>query len=73
MSGVSWGTGQVDFVAHDGVKKVVWFENNGVVWYSAVDRIAMEGWQDELDPFEGRCEGYPFDVAAKAKWNYKNS
>ena len=58
MSGTNWKTGSVDFVGG----KVFFFDDEGVVWYDAVNRIALDGWQAKLEPFEGPgYEGLPFD------------
>lgn len=50
---VSWGTGHVDFGCIAGQTVVRYFENEGVVWYDARNGIAKEGWQKELEPYEG--------------------
>ena len=53
MSSTSWGNGHVDFGRRNGETVVRYFENNGVVWYDADNGIALEGWQKELEPYEG--------------------
>ena len=40
-----------------------YFENGGVVWYDAENGIARDGWQSELEPYEGEAEGYPLKTA----------
>lgn len=58
MSGVSWVTGRVDY--RHGM--VAYFENDGVVWYDAEHGICRDGWQQELEPFEGPVAvGLPFE------------
>jgi hypothetical protein len=56
VSGVSWQSGGVDFKGG----KVYYFENAGVVWYDAKNGIALSGWQEALEPYEGPgLEGFP--------------
>jgi hypothetical protein len=59
---VDWQTGYVEFGSINGQTVVRHFENDGVVWYDQKSRIAKEGWQAELEPFEGPGHvGAPFD------------
>jgi hypothetical protein len=44
-----WGNGRVEY--RGGM--VLYFENDGVVWYDAVKGVAKERWQAELAPYEG--------------------
>ena len=46
---ITWGNGYVDYRSN----RVYYFENNGVVWYDAANGIARDGWQAELEPYEG--------------------
>lgn len=55
---VDWGTGHADFRGG----KLWRFENNGVVWYDVEQGIALEGWQAELEPYEGQVEAWPLKM-----------
>lgn len=63
---VDWVTGGVTWRNYSETEsRVTHFENGGIVWYDHQDKIAREGWQEELEPYEGFMEGWPFDEPRK--------
>ncbi len=63
MGGVSWGNGEMESKMYkDGKHRVLWFINNGITWYDVKKGIALDGWEKELEPYEGEgWKGWPFD------------
>lgn len=59
---VDWGTGSVEY--REGL--VFYFENDGKVWYDASKGIEVDGWREELAPYEGAQEPHPFVKDKKA-------
>jgi hypothetical protein len=44
------------------------FKNKDVVWYDATNGIAKDGWEKELEPYEGQADGMPFDHPHAYEW-----
>ena len=63
MSGTSWETGEVETKPYKGGEhRVLWFINNGIVWYDVSAGVCKEGWEKELEPYEGDgILGWPLD------------
>ena len=63
MGGTSWGNGEVETKRYtDGEHRVLWFYNDDVIWYDVAKGIAKEGWEQELEHYEGGLhKGWPLN------------
>jgi len=66
MGSTHWGNGFVMYGKVDGEHVVVYFENDEKVFYDAKNQICAEGWEKELEPYEGLgYKGMPFEIYQK--------